>query len=91
MNSLSSYWEDARKTTRSQTRTTQVRSHHQIQQSLISHNHTMIGQSFRYKTLDFTDAVQHRLQATQGYSYPLQDIEYQLANRTQTILNENYH
>lgn len=51
----------------------------------------MIGQSFRYKTLDFTDAVQHRLQATQGYSYPLQDIEYQLANRTQTILNENYH
>lgn len=51
----------------------------------------MIGKNFKYKDLDFSDVSQQLLQQTHNYCYPLQQVDYQLQPRTQTILNENYH
>lgn len=51
----------------------------------------MIGKQFRYKELDFTDELQRQLMDSKGYCYPLQNISYNLQERTQISLNENYH
>lgn len=51
----------------------------------------MIGKNFRFKELNFADEVQIQLQREQGYSYPLQNVDYNIQERTQISLNESYH
>lgn len=51
----------------------------------------MIGKNFRFKELNFADEVQIHLQREQGYSYPLQNVDYNIQERTQISLNESYH
>ena len=51
----------------------------------------MIWKNFKFKDLNFSDEVQIQLQQEQNYSYPLQNVDYKLQERTQTFLNENYH
>ena len=51
----------------------------------------MIGKNFRFKELNFADDVQIQLQREQGYSYPLQNVDYNIQERTQISLNESYH
>lgn len=51
----------------------------------------MIGKHFAFRELNFDDAYQIQLQDKLGYSYPLQNIDYNLQERTQVSLNENYH
>ena len=51
----------------------------------------MIWKAYQFKTLDFTDARQCELMQASEYAYPLQKVDTELWEHTQTSLNENYH
>ena len=51
----------------------------------------MIGKAWKYKGLDFTDAIQIASQMSNNYSYILQDINMNVPLRTNTYDRENYH
>lgn len=51
----------------------------------------MIGKSWKYKWLDFTDSVQVLSQRSNWYSYVLQDVTREVPLRTQTFERANFH
>ena len=51
----------------------------------------MLWKAYQFKTLNFTDAVQCESIQTKEYAYPLQKVDTELWEHTQTFLNENYH